>query len=524
MALRDLTAKILLQADTTGLLRGFREAKTSLERFERTATRLGRLAAGGAGVALATEAFQRLQDAANLEAQEEALRRQLTGIGQDFDEFIGKLDDVAQGTVAARNLIQSSSRALLLGIPADQIAELLDVARASAIATGQSVAQAFDDIATGIGRASPLILDNLGLTVKLGPAYEAYAESIGKAAKELTAQEQKQALVNEVLRVGGERVTAYGDAADGAATRFQRLRAALDDAVDAVLRFGATSTETSPRVNRFFDSMENFLQLFLGEESLTKQYEDFDASLRASVKTMADANKELNPMVESFDELADDVGSLLEAWNTFSGATNDLVNEFDDLTEKTGDLGTAWNILTQTGTNVSDNFLNLVRNGFSVSEAQELLSRTGRQAVDVQEDLAETAGEAAEAQQTLSVTTQSAADQTRRHREETVRLREELARTQQQVVLTARAFDQLRRTQGEAAAVQAALAGGGELVLGGTRINVRGGSRLVREASTSSSQNVTPGVFSVGGVGGTTQAEQSTFFPGLTTQVRIGGR
>ena len=178
---------------------------------------------------IAKAAFDSFKESLDLKSQTNALRIQLAQQGLAFDKYIAKLNEVAQGTVSTASLIKSSSKALLLGIPADQIADLLEVARVSAIATGQTVAQAFDDIATGIGRASPMILDNLGLVVKLGPAYAEMARQLGKSTEQLTAAEQKQALLNKVLEIGKGRIAAYGDQQDTLAKALQQAGAAQDD-------------------------------------------------------------------------------------------------------------------------------------------------------------------------------------------------------------------------------------------------------------------------------------------------------
>lgn len=198
-----------------------------------------------------TAAFRGLADAGRLEGQTNALKIQLEQQGQSFDQFLAKLNEVTRGTVASADLIAASSRALLLGIPADQIASLLEIARASAIATGESVSKAFDDITTGIGRASPLILDNLGLTINLTDAYEKAAASLGKTTEALTQQEKSQALLNEVLRIGGQRVEAFGESQSKLAEASQKSAAAVDnfraglDRVLAVLGVGFATVITT---------------------------------------------------------------------------------------------------------------------------------------------------------------------------------------------------------------------------------------------------------------------------------------
>jgi len=194
-----------------------------------------KIVAALAGIAVA---FQQLQRAADLKGQTAALRTQLAQQGQDLDTYLLKLQEVSRGTISTADLIGASSRALLLGIPAEKISELLETARASAIATGQSVSTAFNDITTGIGRASPLILDNLGLMVNLTETYGQAAESIGIAAEEMTQTQKSAALLNAVLDIGRQRVAQYGEAQDLVSSQMQRANATLVNLKNEMFNFG----------------------------------------------------------------------------------------------------------------------------------------------------------------------------------------------------------------------------------------------------------------------------------------------
>lgn len=174
--------------------------------------------------------FDSIQRTVTLERQETALRGQLNRIGKDFDSFISTLQNVSNNTVSTADLIASSSRALLLGIPAEEIDNLLQIAASRAAATGQSVAQAFDDITTGIGRASPLILDNLGLVTNLTEVYGAAAEAAGKQVEALTQQDKQQALLNAVLKIGKADMEALGDATLDANAALDQVAAATANA------------------------------------------------------------------------------------------------------------------------------------------------------------------------------------------------------------------------------------------------------------------------------------------------------
>ena len=128
--------------------------------------------------------------------------RQLAGTGAD--EMLERLRQSARGTIADTDLMLSANKAMMLGVSdsSETLSRLLEVAMERGRAMGLSTTQAFNDIVTGIGRCSPLILDNLGIVTGGAAVYDAYARSIGKAAEQLTDLERRQALVQLVLSQG----------------------------------------------------------------------------------------------------------------------------------------------------------------------------------------------------------------------------------------------------------------------------------------------------------------------------------
>ena len=133
------------------------------------------VAIAAAGVALVgiKKAFDITKQAAKFKQSMTAASRQF---GKDGDAIIKKLKEVSAGTISNADLIEAANRAMALNVTSDldQMAELLEVARIRGRAMGIDTTQAFNDIVTGIGRASPLILDNLGIITK-GWAEEAKA-------------------------------------------------------------------------------------------------------------------------------------------------------------------------------------------------------------------------------------------------------------------------------------------------------------------------------------------------------------
>lgn len=186
-------------------------------------------------VTVATKAMQaaieQARETAVFNQQAEAFDNLASRAGQSSQQILSAMKEASAGTIGEMELMRAASQASLLGIGFEEMPQLLEIARASARATGQDMAFMFDSIVTGIGRSSPLILDNLGIVVKLGRVNSDYARSLGKTAEELTSVEQKQALLNAVLASGADIISDVGAGMEDVTDveRWQRLSAAVDD-------------------------------------------------------------------------------------------------------------------------------------------------------------------------------------------------------------------------------------------------------------------------------------------------------
>lgn len=179
-------------------------------------------------------------DSAKLYAQARQIETSFENIaesaGVSAAALVSSMRKASKGTMDTVSLMKNAARANLFGLPLEKMGELMEIARASAMATGQSVEFMFDSIVTGIGRASPMILDNLGIIVKVGDANDKYAKSLGKTAEQLTVAEQKQAMLNAVLESGGEILKKVGSREITDAERWQALTAAITDLKTAMGR------------------------------------------------------------------------------------------------------------------------------------------------------------------------------------------------------------------------------------------------------------------------------------------------
>ena len=112
--------------------------------------------------------------------------------------LLDDLRDASRGTISDFELMGSTAT-LLAGASGELATELanatprlMEIAKAANKlnpALGDT-AFMYNSIATGVKRAQPLILDNLGLTIKVGTANEQMAKKLGKTVEQLTASEK----------------------------------------------------------------------------------------------------------------------------------------------------------------------------------------------------------------------------------------------------------------------------------------------------------------------------------------------
>lgn len=147
-----------------------------------------------------------------------------TSQGHDADQMLAKMRELSAGTVSDLNLMKQANQAMLLGLPVERFGEMLEIARAAAKATGQSMDFMLQSIVTGLGRQSKLMLDNLGIVIKAEDAYEKYAKQLGVTAGDLTEAEKKQAFVNHALDIGTANAKAAGSSSSDLGSQWERLK------------------------------------------------------------------------------------------------------------------------------------------------------------------------------------------------------------------------------------------------------------------------------------------------------------
>jgi len=178
---------------------------------------------------MALQAWNVAKIAAQFEQSRASFRGMVQGMGHDADVVFARIREASAGLVDDKRLTEAASRAIAMGIPVERLGELMLIARAKSRDMGIAATQAFDDITRGIGRASPMLLDNLGLVINLNEANEAMAKSLGKTVEQLTAKERRTAILNATIDAGQGSLARHNLAILTTYERMQRLEATVQN-------------------------------------------------------------------------------------------------------------------------------------------------------------------------------------------------------------------------------------------------------------------------------------------------------
>ena len=206
MAVGEVTRLMMtIGADIRGATRGIDQVEQRMRGFTRAVNTMMSLGGVGAAISAVGVAVNKALDfgaaGANLINLERSFERFTSAAGASGDMLLAQMKAASGGMMDQAALMQQYNAAyLLMGEElASKMPEIIRIASAASSAGMGDFQYLVDSLVKGLGRMSPLMLDNLGFTVKLEDAYSEYASTLGKASSELTKAEQQQALLNAVI-------------------------------------------------------------------------------------------------------------------------------------------------------------------------------------------------------------------------------------------------------------------------------------------------------------------------------------
>lgn len=183
--------------------------------------------------AAATSSLELGAQMQTLRASFEQMKNQTGGVSLSLDE----LRAATRGTVSDVDLLTTANKAMSLGLPTDDLGDLMAAAMKLGRVMGIDTLSAVDSLATGIGRQSKLILDNLGVTFDASEAYDWYAQKMGVSSSALDENTKKLAWQTYAIELVSERAAQLGDIQDEGVTAQEQWAASIENAQTALGEF-----------------------------------------------------------------------------------------------------------------------------------------------------------------------------------------------------------------------------------------------------------------------------------------------
>ena len=208
-----IISRLLLGLDTREFRNGIRNADRGLQEFSKNVKNIGNLIGASFAVgAIQDFAFEAVKLGDQLNAATNGFKR--FGDAADLE----KLRQATKNMVSDVQLMQQAIQAGNFGIPIEELGNLFAFAQQRAKETGQEVDYLTQSIVTGIGRKSPLILDNLGIS-----AVQLKEKLGGVSAETATIADVTRA----VSQIASEELAKMGNSADDTGTKMQQLTVRL---------------------------------------------------------------------------------------------------------------------------------------------------------------------------------------------------------------------------------------------------------------------------------------------------------
>jgi len=279
MGRSDLKAKIRLEGDAKGADRAIKSVDKGFKGLTRSLKTNALAITAALGSVLGV--YKALEAGAERLGQRRALERTLSAQGIAIDDHIAKLQTLSNKQIATSDLILASNRALALGIRSDDLPGLLEAATKASVSLGISATQAFNDITTGVGRASPLILDNLGIVVDAVKVYADYAASIGVSTEALTKQQKTIALSAAVMENAAKGAEDFAKAQSN-------VKVALDQSKTALKEFYESAIEAVVQNEGLGSTLQGLIEDF---KNLAGAVRGYDKALKENAKGIEDIRK-----------------------------------------------------------------------------------------------------------------------------------------------------------------------------------------------------------------------------------------
>ena len=271
-----------------------------------------------------TAAFRFLQEAADTRNLIEGQKAFGALTGQNLAGITKALQDATAGQLKFKDAAQAAAIGTAAGLTGNQLEKLAVAAKNTSFALGRDLTDSFNRLIRGVTKAEPELLDELGIILRLKPATEEYAASIGKTAGTLTAFERSQAVANFVLDEAERKFARIAEITDKDAFVVAQFGKVFDDLMNS-MKVGIASTLT-PVLKFLSDNVGSLISLFglLALPLIRSVMPNLDKFSEAASTAATNAGEFADKAQGKFDELTKETRVLGKSMEEVSQSATDL--------------------------------------------------------------------------------------------------------------------------------------------------------------------------------------------------------
>jgi len=324
-----------LTADSAQFVSGIDKAVKSANEFQGATSKLRGglngvgIAVGVAAGSLIAFAVKSFKAAAEVERLDLALEAVGASSGKGYEALLAASNSMRKVGIQASVAQRTTLKFAQSNIDLSKASELATIASNLSVAANVSQEEALQSVTFAVTTGNTRVLRQIGITTGASEAYQAYARSIGKASKDLTMNERRQAVVNLVQKEGAKVAGAY-----------------------------ALALQSPAKLVTLFGDLHNELQVSMGGAlvkgfgPIIKSAFEFEKALIASIEKGGKLNVIVEALQKLFVKLTTPISAVIDKLTLFISNTdktgtkvNDLAGKMEMLLPAVAGLGAALALL-----------------------------------------------------------------------------------------------------------------------------------------------------------------------------------
>ena len=296
-----------------------------------------------------TAAFGFLREAGSFAQLQQGQLAYAATVGTSIKTLTENIIDATDAQITFRDAAQAAAIGTAAGLNSNQLERLGAAAKTTSLVLGRDLTDSFNRLVRGVTKAEPELLDELGIILRLETATQNYANSIGKAASELSVFEKSQAVTVDVLGQVDEKFGAVANSTNLAANEFAKLQKTFDDLVNDIR---LVAVELAGPIARL---LQDFPQL------IVLAFAPFAAQVAgAALPQLANLGNRLTDVTARAEKMFDSLTKKQDEFNQINALANDPKKARKDLVARGKEL---FKSLKKEETIRKNSILNRLRDG-----------------------------------------------------------------------------------------------------------------------------------------------------------------